>query len=102
MDLTFDFTADVTPTSPPDFRGPVVQGPRGQRFVYIDIGTSAGQHDSPWTRRLKIPLNEISATMVERAIKSGRALETRVPGTGKDGTPTCATVKPFEGWMLAT
>jgi hypothetical protein len=25
-------------------------------------------------------------------------LETRVPGTGRDGGPNCGTVKPFTGW----
>jgi hypothetical protein len=27
-------------------------------------------------------------------------LETTVPGTGKDGGPNCATVKPFDGWKV--
>jgi Family of unknown function (DUF5990) len=27
-----------------------------------------------------------------------KILETKVPGTGRDGGPNCATVKPFEGW----
>jgi hypothetical protein len=26
--------------------------------------------------------------------------EAIVPGTGKDGGPNCATVKPFAGWRL--
>ena len=30
--------------------------------------------------------------------KSIRIFETRVPGTGRDGGPNCATVKPFAGW----
>jgi hypothetical protein len=28
-----------------------VQGPPGQRFVYIGIGTYAGQTGTPWSRR---------------------------------------------------
>jgi hypothetical protein len=32
--------------------------------------------------------------------KDHAVLEARVPGTGKDGGPSCATVKPFEGWKL--
>ena len=27
-------------------------------------------------------------------------METSVPGTGKDGGPNCATVKPFNGWKI--
>src|SRR5512138_1975076 len=36
-------------------RGPFVQGPAQQRFVYLDIGTCAGQADSCWSRMLKVP-----------------------------------------------
>jgi hypothetical protein len=76
--------------------GPIVQGPARQRFVYVDIGTYAGQADSCWSRRLKIPLDGITARM----IATGGVLEARVPGTGRDGGPNCATVKNFEGWKL--
>jgi hypothetical protein len=74
--------------------GPFVQGPPRQRFVYIDIGTCAGQADSCWSRRLKIPLAGIPA----KAIEAGGVLEARVPGTARDGGPSCATVKDFDGW----
>jgi uncharacterized protein DUF5990 len=101
-DLTFEFTLDVrSPASDTaiDFAGACVQGPRGQRFVYLDVGTMAGQIDSPWTRRIKIPLTGITPAMVRQA-SAARVLETRVPGTGRDGTPACATVKPFAGWTV--
>jgi len=84
-----------------DFRGPFVQGPKDGRFVYIDIGTYAGQADTCWSRRLKVPLSGISWKMVEQVTSDERSiLETRVPGTGKDGGPSCATVKPFPGWKV--
>jgi hypothetical protein len=38
--------------------------------------------------------------MIDRAMAAGQLLETRVPGTGKDGSPSCATVKPFPGWNV--
>ena len=100
QDLIFEFTVQVrSATSDPalDFAGPYVQGPRGQRFVYLDIGTCAGQTDTPWSRRLKVPLTGIPSAALRPA---SRVLETRVPGTGRDGSPTCATVKPFDGWTL--
>ncbi len=78
----------------PNFLGPFVHGPSGQRFLYIDIGTFAGQKETCWNRRLKIPLSGISWEMID----AEKGLETRVPGTGKDGSPSCATVKPFAGW----
>jgi hypothetical protein len=102
-DLVFEFTLGIRVSKPaaPDFRGPVVQGPLGQRFVYIDIGTYAGQTGTPWSRRLKIPLIGITWDDVDRASAAQRVLETRVPGTARDGGPACATVKPFAGWKLA-
>jgi hypothetical protein len=74
--------------------GPFVQGPPRQRFVYVDIGTYAGQADSCWSRRLEVPLDGIPP----KFIKAGGVLEARVPGTGRDGGPTCATVRDFDGW----
>ena len=79
--------------------GPFIQGKAGERFIYIDIGTYAGQVDSPWSRRLKIPLTGISNTVMDTLHP---VLVTRVPGTGKDGGPNCATVKPFPGWELSS
>lgn len=87
----------------PNFLGPHVQGPTGERFIYIDIGTYAGQTQTCWSRRLKIPLSGITWDMIDRVLADGESLlETRVPGTGKDDGPSCATVKPFPGWSWAT
>lgn len=99
-DLLFECVVGVktAKTGGPDFAGPFVQGPASGRFLYLDIGTYAGQTETPWSRRLKIPLSEISPA----AVFEGRTLETRVPGTGKDGGPNCATVKPFAGWKPVT
>ncbi len=103
-DLHFEFTIGVKASrkdAMPVFVGPLAQGPPSERFIYIDIGTCAGQTDSCWSRRLKIPLSGITWDIIERLLaNSGSVLETRVPGTGKDGGPTCATVKPFGGWKL--
>lgn len=103
QNLIFELTLCVKYNNPsmPDFTGSFVQGTPNNRFVYIDIGTSAGQTDSPWSRRLKIPLQGISVEMCRQAFaNSGLMLETHVPGTGKDAGPNCGTVKPFNGWRL--
>jgi len=101
-DLYFKFTVGVKMTgenATPNFLGPFVQGPPEERFIYIDIGTYAGQIDSCWSRRLKIPLKGITRDMIDRlSADSELLLETRVLGTGKDGGPNCATPKPFDGW----
>jgi hypothetical protein len=63
-----------------------------RRFVYVRIGDLAGDEKSPWSRRMKVDIHDISADLVERAAKSGEVIEITVPGTAKDGTPACATV----------
>ena len=102
-DLLFEFTVRAKQTGTgeePNFLGPFVQGPTGERFVYLDIGRYAGQKETCWSRRLKIPLRGITWKMIEGMGNSGSVLETRVPGTGRDGSPSCATVKPFAGWKV--
>ena len=101
FDLVIEIKGDRTKNVLPDFKGHFVQGIVGGRFLYIDIGTAAGQHGTMWSRRLKIPLTGISwDTIDEVTAKPGAILETHVPGRGKDGGPNCATVKPFAGWKL--
>lgn len=104
-DLVFTFpikiNGDKKEDEFPKLSGPFVQGPTGAKFVYIDIGKCAGQIDTAWSRRLKVPLTGITWDMIDKLIaKPTLILETKVPGTGKDGGPNCATVKPFEGWRI--
>ena len=103
QDLRFEFSAELRGTgAAPDFRGPFVHGPAGARFVYIDIGSCAGQTNTHFSRRLKVPLKGITAELIRGASAPGAVLEARVPGTGRDGTPACASVKDFSGWLVRT
>ena len=107
-DLEFEFTVTAhTSKKPgrnndlPNFTGPFIQGPAGERFVYINIGTYAGQTNTCWSRRLKIPLSGITWDM----LRSGKVLLAHIPGTGKDGGPSCAyewrkRVSPSWHWQL--
>lgn len=103
-DLSFTFTikvkGDPVKDKFPKLSGPFVQGPTDNKFVYIDIGTYAGQTDTVWSRRLKIPLTGITWEDIDSLTSGNSMLQTRVAGTGKDGGPNCATVKPFEGWHI--
>lgn len=94
QDLTFEIpvTADAG-----DFRGPYVQGKKGERFVYLTIGTSAGQPDSVWTRRAKIHLRDLPAS----ALRTGGRIRAEFDGTARDGGPLCATCPPLApGWTV--
>jgi hypothetical protein len=103
-DLKFEFTVTAKTSRNddlPNFAGPFVQGPAGERFVYVNIGTYAGQTNTCWSRRLKIPLSGITWDM----LRSRRVLVANIPGTGKDGGPSCAyewrkRVSPSWQWQL--
>jgi len=101
-DLRFEFSVAVKDNREdglPNFLGPLSQGPTTGRFIYIDVGQCAGQADSCWTRRIKIPLGSITWEMIKKASKDPTVvIEAWLPGTGKDGGPSCATVKPIDGW----
>jgi hypothetical protein len=104
QDLQFEFPVRVKENKAggPNFLGPFAQGPADKRFVYLDIGACAGQTNTPWSRRLKIPLAGITWPLIEQASKASRAIEVCVPGTGGDGGPTCGTVKEIiSGWAVS-
>lgn len=94
--LSFDLPVRLSADN--RFLGPFVrrEGP-ARRFVYIRIGQSAGDHASCWTRRAKIDIHDIPAALLDQA-RAGRTLEVILPGRGKDGSPTCATVRPITPW----
>ena len=103
-DVSFDFSISVAESKKdgsPNFLGPIVQGPPGGRFVYVDVGTYAGQKNTPWARRMKIPLRDITWVSIKKVRnKPGQRLVARIQGTGKDGGPACATVPLIDGWVV--
>ena len=102
-DLTFEFSVRVSEDKDgkPNFLGPFAQGNAAGRFVYLDIGTCAGQQNTGWARRLKIPLVGIDWESIDAATKARTHLEAHVAGSGgRDGGPTCGTIKPFTGWHI--
>ena len=103
-DLRFDFTVTVKGNRDdelPNFSGPLIQGPPTGRFVYIDIGKLAGQANSKWERRIKVPLEGITMEMIDQVSDNPkRRIQASIPGTGKDGGPSCATVKLIDSWKV--
>lgn len=97
--LVFEFPIRIG--AGPKFYGDHVrsEGPE-RRFIYVAIGQSAGQCGSPWSRRMKIDIHRIPQSLLDQAA-GGKTLEAVILGTGKDGTPACATVVPAEPWRAA-
>ena len=101
--LVFDFVLSVSfDEAGVNFTGPFAQGPRSERFVYLNSGKRAGQSDTEWDRRAKIHLRTISRTLVEKALSTDALLETSIDGIGRDGGPACATVPLLHPWRCAT
>ena len=104
--ITFDFTVEVVDGDSKGafrLRGPAVQGRPGERFVYLRMGTYAGQKgiDAGW--RAKIGLEGITRKQLD-AVRAKRAavLEVQFAGTGPKGGPACATVPLLgKGWQVA-
>jgi hypothetical protein len=100
--LVFEFSISVDLSSgSPNFLGEYAQGPKDARFVYVNCGTSAGQMHSPWTRRAKLSLMSVTRGQIERLLNDeALILKTSFAGTGgRDGGPTCASVKGIE-WKV--
>ena len=89
--LAFDFPVKIA--AGPRFLGDQVrrEGPV-RRFVYIRIGQLAGDPSSLWSRRMKVDIHDIAQDLLDRAAAAEGVIELRVNGTGRDGTPACATV----------
>ena len=103
--LSFDFSVRVEQAKKgarPRFLGEFTQGPSEKRFVYVNSGRSAGQADTLWNRRAKIPLTTISGALIEKVrSKPETILEIEIEGTGRDGGPVCASLLSSTEWRPA-
>ena len=95
----FDITVDLA-SSVPNFLGKYAQGPKDQRFIYVNSGRYAAQHGTVWDRRAKISLTSITRKQIDEVLADPKLLlETEFEGVGRDGGPTCASVKGIE-WKV--
>ena len=94
-ELVFEFNIDVDLSSgSPNFLGVYAHGPKDARFIYVNSGSYAGEPGSAYGRRAKLSLMTVTKNQLDQvlALRSGK-LETSFPGVGRDGGPTCASVK---------
>ena len=104
--LSFEFSltlADID-VDPPRLTGAIAQGPANKRFVYVNTGTMAGQKNSCWTRRAKVPLYGIRRSQLAKLLAAhgdGLVMEARIQGIGTDGGPACATVPLLAEWSAS-
>ena len=76
-----------------DFRGPAVQGKRGERFIYLTWGNVDATNSFEMFRRAKLMLDRIDPELIESAARDGHLAAT-VDLTDDRGGPRCARVDP--------
>jgi len=77
----------------PVFRGPAVNGPPGERFLYLTWLGRMGSHAPAMFRRAKLRLDAVPADVLAASLKTG-LLVGRLELTAADGMPVCASVRP--------
>lgn len=75
-----------------NLRGPQIQGPPGQRFIYLTWGMIDGDTFTMF-RRAKLWLDAVPPTVMERAVKRG-LLVGQLGLSDDKGRPLCAAVRP--------
>ncbi|PYO46940.1 MAG: hypothetical protein DMD72_11355 [Gemmatimonadetes bacterium] len=100
--LSFFFSVRVAQSKPgasPRFLGEFTQGPPDKRFVYVNSGRRAGQPDTLWDRRAKIPLTTITPALIDEVRSApNKVLAIEIEGKGRDGGPVCASLLSSTQW----
>ena len=90
-EATWDIAVDVVGD---DFKGPHVQGKKGERFLYLSWGTVDADGTYEMFRRAKLMLGAIDDPVLRTADRPGHRLVGTLGLTGGDGGPVCAAVRP--------
>ena len=84
-----------------DYRGPQVDGKRGNRYIYINWLNRETGGELRLFRRGKIALDGLNSNLVGRAESTGAALACTVNLTNDRGHPTTGLFRPHElDWHL--
>lgn len=89
-----DVLVITTSDGPLDFRGPAVQGRRGERFIYLTWGNVPQPGAFEMFRRAKLMLDRVGKPLILEAESSGRPLVGVVRLSDDCGAPRCARVDP--------
>jgi hypothetical protein len=94
-DAVFDIDLEVVDTDGvPDFRGPYVQGRRGERFVYLSWGEVDDQGTFAMFRRLKLHLAPLVEQSTPERVLTAKKIQAVLELTDTRGRPLAASVRP--------
>jgi hypothetical protein len=93
---TWDLDVDVVANGDGglDFKGPAVQGKRGERFVYLTWGNVFPSGEFDMFRRAKLMLDDDVSNLACTAEGGDRRVVATVDLTDRSGGPRCARLKP--------
>jgi len=95
---TLDASVAAAPDGGVDLKGPYIQGPPGDRFIYLSWGTVEAPGTFAMFRRAKLRLAAVSPQVLRSAAEQG-CLVARVTLTDPAGNPVCASLgPPFIAW----
>ena len=88
-----EFRVRRQPDGSPNFLGPFAQGPRQERFIYLNWVTMVGKSPVASPGRVKLHLNHIEWAHVEKAVIKKKALKVTLQLTTAKGRPVFASVR---------
>jgi hypothetical protein len=77
-----------------NFLGPFAQGPKDERFIYLNWATATGKVLTGMVGRIKLHLNHIKWAAVEKAAEGNKPIRVRLSLTNATGKPVMASVRP--------
>jgi hypothetical protein len=102
-DAVFDIEVfvEADANGKPDFRGPYVQGRRGERFVYLSWGEVADDGAFTTFRRVKLHLAPLSDQNTVARLLAAERLQAVLELTDPAGRPIAASLRPpWVTWRL--
>jgi hypothetical protein len=94
-EAVFDLAMDVVRDDQGiDFRGPFVQGRRGERFLYLSWGEVGPGGGFEMFRRAKLHLAPLAEPETAGSLGPGTRVEASLELTDARGGPVCAAVRP--------
>jgi hypothetical protein len=76
-----------------NFLGPFAHGPRAERFIYLDWVIMEGSSPAALLGRIKVHLNHIGWTHVEKAAAQKKSIKVTLALTSAKGKPVFASVR---------
>jgi hypothetical protein len=104
-DAVFDIELDIVAGADGeiDFRGPYVNGRRGERFVYLAWGEVDGDGVFTMFRRLKLHLTPLIEQETQERVVTAQRIQAILELTDTRGRPLAASVRPpWVTWRLGT